>query len=354
MTGHAEEALAPIVAEIAAPLAVVFKVLSLDLPNDAAHLLPGATGAGRLAQIETEASIHWRSVELVIPEPPDVVLYRMVQGPCAQLERRFHLSGLNRRTHVSVDGSWLPGSVFMRRTGQKQVTLATRALLVLVQQQAERLARVQAGAIRAPAPLTHDDDDPRVIQVRLLEAVERQEVTEWGAAGHGAGTARWAAALAASLRLPGDLAEVIRVAAQLHDAGKTRVEPYLFDRSGTLSAAGQRRVEEHPQLGADLAATLPRHELLVPAIRHHHERWDGLGYPDGLRETAIPIVARMLAVAEAVDAMQRPLPDRRARFPLEVATILERHAGRQWDPDLAQRMAAILTEGAAPLPETEV
>ena len=349
MIGHVEEALVPIEAEIAAPVAVVFRVLSLDSPHGAAQLLPGATGSGRLAQIETEANIHWRSVELVTAEPPNVVLYRMVSGPCAHLERRFHLSGANRQTRVSVDGSWLPGSAFMRRTGHKQVALATQALLVLVRQQAERLARVRSAGIGAPAPLPREDD-PLVAQVRLLAAVERQEATEWGEAGHGTGTARWAAALAASLDLPDDLIDVIRLAAQLHDAGKIRVEPYLFDRSGILSAAGQRRVEEHPRLGAELVAALPRHEILVPAIRHHHERWDGLGYPDGLRGNAIPIVARMLAIAESVDAMQRPLPDRRARFPIEVATILERHAGRQWDPDLARRMAAILVDGAASIP----
>lgn len=353
MVAIAAERLAPLVAEIASPASIVFGVLALEYPSSMVRPLPGpeSSADGRLVQIDGDVLARWRSVELLIAEPPDSVTYRMVRGPCAQLERRFHLRERDGHTRVLAEGTWTPGGVFGRLNGHRQVIQATRALLATVQQEAERLARSRLVARQAPVVAFGEEaSDPEDLQRRLLLAVEQQELAEWREVGHGAGTARLAVSLAQALRLPDDLCACASLAGALHDVGKIRIEPHLFDRSGTLSAAGQRRLEEHPRLGAALVLPFAASDLLVSAIRHHHERWDGNGYPDGLAGTASPLVARIVGVAEAVDAMQRPLPERRGRSTEEVALLLERHAGRQWDPDLAHRMAALIGGSSVPAP----
>lgn len=348
------ETLPPIVAEVAAPAPTVLGILALDLPNSLVHPMPESAEGGRLAAIEIASPSRWRSTEMIIADLPYSVTYRMVQGPCARLERVFHVrerSGGHSR--VLVESSWTPGGVFGRLSGHKAVTQATRAVLASVQQQAERMARM-----RLVDPLEDhqtpsifvQSDDPSTLQHRLLLAVEQQELLEWGATGHGVTTAHYAGMLAGALRLPDSIRRAVALAGALHDVGKTKIEAGLFDRASTLSATGQRRLEQHPQLGAALVVHLPAGEILVPAIRHHHERWDGTGYPDGLRGADIPLTARIVAVAEAADAMQRPLPERAARSTLEVTGILERHAGRQWDPELAHLLAGMLVQRPTAVP----
>lgn len=342
----ASETLAPIVAEIAAPAATVYGLLSLDIPNSMVQVLPDTTPEGRMALIQATTQVRWRSVEIVIAEPPDTVVYRLVSGPCAQLERHFHVRTRGNHSRVLVEGHWAPGNVFGRLRGSAQVATATRLLLTVVQQQAERMARLRIVPVRETQGITDEPwpEDPALTQRRLLQAIERQEQAEWGMAGHGAATATYAGALATALQLPEQVREAIKVAAAFHDVGKTRIEQDLFNRGSTLSPMGQRRIEQHPQLGAALVTNLSQHEILISAIRHHHERWDGAGYPDRLEGGNIPLAARIIAVAEAADAMMRPLPDRGARTSQDVATILWRHGGKQWDPDLAHRLATMLVE----------
>ena len=344
MFGSAE-VLPPMVAEIAAPAATVYGLLSLDLPNVMVRPMPDASTEGRLARIDAEAGGHWRSVEVVIPAPPDTVTYRMISGPCSRLERRFHILPRNGHSRLLVEGHWVPGGVFNRLGGQKQVALATRSLLAMVQQQAEGMARGAGAGRTTPlwrSPSPQGAESLSVLLRRLHAAVEQQELLEWGAGGHAAGVARLASALADSLHLDPELCRALGTAATLHDVGKTQVEARLFDRTTTLTASGQSSIEQHSELGAELVAALPSSEILIPAIRHHHERWDGTGYPDRLAGTAIPLAARILSVAEAADAMQRGVGGRPERSVRDTATILERHAGSQWDREIAHRMAAIL------------
>jgi response regulator RpfG family c-di-GMP phosphodiesterase len=340
------------VAEIAAPATTVFGILSLDLPSGLVHPMPESSEGGRLAAIEIPGSSRWRSTELVIADPPFSITYRMIQGPCAKLERIFHVRERSGgQSRVLVESNWTPGGVFGRLSGHKAVTQATRALLQSVQEQAERMTRLRLVGTQEHHydALADTATDRATLQHRLLLAVEEQELLEWGATGHGHATARYAGYLAGALRLPDNIRRAANLAGALHDVGKTKIEPHLFNRELTLSATGQRRLEQHPQLGAALVVQLPPGEILVPAIRHHHERWDGEGYPDGLRGSSIPLAARIIAVAEAADAMQRPLPERRARSAAEVAGILERHAGRQWDPELAHLLAGMLVQHQDPV-----
>lgn len=346
----ASEPLATIVSDIAVPALLMYGLLSLDLPNPVVRPMPSG-GGEVLAQISL-SSCHWQSIEAIVAAPPDLVSYRLVRGPCAGLERHFHVQECDGQCRVRVDGHWVPGGVFGRSGRHKAIVQSTRTLLATAGVAAERLLRaggeqgvarrVRSGGTRSAPP--GQEGASVLLRQQLLRAVERQEQQEWQQAGHGRGTADWAELLAGSFGLDGVLRGTLGLAGALHDVGKTEVDARLFDRSGALSATGQLFLQQHPDLGAAMVRPLVADDGLILAIRHHHERWDGTGYPGGLRGEDIPLVARIIAVAEAVDAMQRPLFGRPARSSLEVAALLDRHAGQQWDPEIARRMARLLQE----------
>jgi diguanylate cyclase (GGDEF)-like protein len=95
-------------------------------------------------------------------------------------------------------------------------------------------------------------------------------------------------------------------------------------------------VEEHPRIGARVVAQVPALRPLVPAILHHHERYDGTGYPNGLAGDEIPVPARLIAVADAFSAMMHDRPHRSARSVDEACAVLERGAGSQFDPEMVR------------------
>ena len=94
-------------------------------------------------------------------------------------------------------------------------------------------------------------------------------------------------------------------------------------------------MRRHPAIGASIVAPLRLGRLVAPIVRAHHERWDGAGYPDGLRAEAIPLGARIVGIVDAYDAMTHDRPYRRARSAAEALAELRRERGRQFDPELA-------------------
>ena len=105
-------------------------------------------------------------------------------------------------------------------------------------------------------------------------------------------------------------------------------------------------VQTHPEIGARLIRPLAIPAAIAAAIRHHHEWWDGSGYPDGLAQEDIPLSARIIGVADAFDAMSSARPYRPALPRSEALARLCRHAGHQFDPDLVKEFLAILEMGA--------
>jgi len=129
-----------------------------------------------------------------------------------------------------------------------------------------------------------------------------------------------------------DQLDTLRYGSILHDIGKIFIrESTLFKRS-SLSAIEWREIRTHPQAGAEMISNIPYLKAAMPIVRHHHERWDGSGYPDGLAGEKIPIAARIVAVADGFDAMTSNRPYRQAR-PLQTAVneILNAR-GSQFDP----------------------
>ncbi len=122
----------------------------------------------------------------------------------------------------------------------------------------------------------------------------------------------------------------------LHDLGKIGVSDALLLKRGTLSAEEYALVAKHPEVGYEILGELKGLMHLLPGVRHHHERFDGLGYPDRLAGKAIPRMARILAVADAFDAMGSDRPYRSGKPPEDIEQILSEGAGTQWDPEVIQ------------------
>jgi HD-GYP domain-containing protein (c-di-GMP phosphodiesterase class II) len=150
--------------------------------------------------------------------------------------------------------------------------------------------------------------------------------------GHGHRVARYARLIAKALNLPAAEVDAIGEAALLHDLGKIGMPDHILTKPSRLTTEEFVEVQKHPVAGADILHSIPPLRRHAMAVRHHHEHFDGSGYPDGLRGTQIPLAARIIAVADAFDALttQRSYHDG-CKASLALGEIVK-GAGRQFDP----------------------
>jgi putative nucleotidyltransferase with HDIG domain len=143
-----------------------------------------------------------------------------------------------------------------------------------------------------------------------------------------------AARLAAFVGLRGGDLESVAHGALLHDIGKIAIPVQLLHKVAPLTDDEWQRLRRHPEIGANICGPLHVARDIAPIIRHHHERWDGSGYPDGLAGEEIPLGARIVALADAYDVIVRGRPYQQARSHPEAVAELLRCAGSQFDPVL--------------------
>jgi HD-GYP domain-containing protein (c-di-GMP phosphodiesterase class II) len=126
----------------------------------------------------------------------------------------------------------------------------------------------------------------------------------------------------------------------LHDIGKIHIREEILRKVSPLNEDEWIEIRQHPIVGAELIKNVPYLVPAVPVIRHHHERWDGTGYPDGLARAAIPIEARIVAVADALDAMTTTRVYRRARSKQSAFKEIVQLSGVWYDPDVVSAFRA--------------
>ena len=150
------------------------------------------------------------------------------------------------------------------------------------------------------------------------------------------------------LGLAAELAERIRIAGLLHDIGKIAVPENLLNKQGPLTREEFMRVIDHPVIGEEMVRPLATLSSVLQLIRHHHERYDGRGYPDGLRGDAIPYEVRLLSIVDAYDALTSHRAYRPAPLSHEaaVATLRREAAGGKWDPQMVEQFASMLGPNA--------
>jgi len=163
--------------------------------------------------------------------------------------------------------------------------------------------------------------------------------------GHCDRLSRYAVALGQALGLDPDMVRALRLGGYLHDLGKIAVPDGILLKPGPLDPMEQERIRAHPGAGSDLVLGLRSMELVRPIMRHHHEKWDGSGYPDGLKGAAIPLGARIISVVDVFDALHTERPYKAALPRSEAVSLLirETDAG-YWDPKVVETFLEILRQ----------
>lgn len=163
--------------------------------------------------------------------------------------------------------------------------------------------------------------------------------------GHSERVVGYALAVGEELGLsPRELAD-LEVGALLHDIGKVGVPDAILHKQGPLTSEEWQEMRRHPEIGADLVGEIPFLRSALPVVRHHHERWDGSGYPDGLRGPMIPLAARIFSIADVYDALISDRPYRPALSPSVAVAEIERASGSQFDPAVVAAFLKLVHAG---------
>jgi len=152
----------------------------------------------------------------------------------------------------------------------------------------------------------------------------------------------YATALARSLELSDQDRQGVEIAALLHDIGKLAVPEHILSKPGPLTADERKKMQMHAQIGAEIVSAVPFPCPVAPLIRSHHERWDGKGYPSGLRGEQIPVGARVLSVVDFFDALTSGRPYRPALSPEAAVRMMQGEAGKAFDPAIVARFTQLL------------
>ena len=170
------------------------------------------------------------------------------------------------------------------------------------------------------------------------------EVRDSETGGHGGRVVSYMELILREMEIDGDERKTYRRAALLHDIGKIGVPDNILRKPTALSEAEWAAMKRHPEFGSRIIADIPFLGEVARIVRHHHERWDGMGYPNGLAGTAIPLGARIFAVADSFDAMTSDRPYRHGMSIDQARREIDRCSGTQFDPSVVTTFLRIRLE----------
>jgi putative nucleotidyltransferase with HDIG domain len=276
----------------------------------------------RARLLKVVAPIHYGRV----PEPLGyVVAYREYESISGAVNRA--VAAVVATVLIGATGAWV-ALLFLARSASKEVERREREVNDLDERLARTLSTAQRHSLGTLQALSAavDAKDSYTARHSLLVADYSRMIAE---------------------RLGWDVdVDALERAGLLHDIGKIGVPEAILQKKDLLKADEYTIVQEHSRIGADILETIPFLSEIVPAVLHHHERWDGMGYPDKLAGRDIPALARILAVADAFDAMTS---DRPYRPGLSLDASIEEirsHSGTQFDPEVASILLDLLQDGA--------
>jgi putative nucleotidyltransferase with HDIG domain len=178
--------------------------------------------------------------------------------------------------------------------------------------------------------------------IRLAGLVDRLELKEGYAGEHTAAVSALALAIAKKLKLSAAERRCVELGALLHDVGKLSIPDRVLTKPGPLNELEWAAMRRHAALGERLLAHILDQAEVLAIVRSHHERWDGAGYPDGMRGKEIPLAARIVAVADAFQAMIEPRPYRAPRTRASALDEIASQSGRQFDPVCVEALRAVI------------
>jgi len=188
----------------------------------------------------------------------------------------------------------------------------------------------------------------------LLGLAEAIEAKDQYTKGHCGRVASYALALAAECGYPEEGMESLEFASFLHDIGKIGIRDAVLLKPGPLDDKEWEHMRTHPIKGYEIASQIDILKPTMPCIRNHHERWDGKGYPDGLKGEDIPLSARIVQIADAYDAMSTDRPYKKALPLEECERLFRKNAGTMFDPELVETfITRILSPQTDPAPDIE-
>lgn len=240
---------------------------------------------------------------------------------------------------VSSIGLWgllicaLP--LFVARYAQAQYIQRTETSTAELRRMNGELRQANEAILEANEAISALNADLNDFNEQLFETLARFcDARDPYVGGHAAKVAEYAVAIAHELGLDPARRKIVRQAGYLHDIGKIALPERILHKPGPLTDEEYAVVKTHVTIGANLLELSSGLRPLVPFILHHHERWDGRGYPSGLRETDIPLEARILNLCDSVEAMASDRPYHRGMTAQEVIVEVERCSGTQFDPEV--------------------
>ena len=163
--------------------------------------------------------------------------------------------------------------------------------------------------------------------------------------GHSDRVTRYSLLIAQEMNLPADFMETLQISAQLHDVGKIGIEDHILKKPGALTEEEFEVMKTHTTKGANILRPVPQLAEMLPGIELHHEALDGRGYPYGLKDDQIPLLARVIAVADTFDALTTNRPYQQAHTPEQALQIIRNLAGKRLDPTAVDALLAVYERG---------
>ncbi|MHB9038114.1 MAG: bifunctional diguanylate cyclase/phosphohydrolase [Armatimonadota bacterium] len=253
----------------------------------------------------------------------------------ATAKRSMGTFGKNKQTTVSVGIASYP----LQGQTHHQLVLNADAALYYAKQQGKNRCfvyreefhcsyRANPGHVK---PLL-DDDDMGAIEALAAVADAKDSHTK----GHSLAVMQMSVALAEAVGMSIEEINNLKAAALLHDIGRIGTPEEILEKSGPLKTEEWQQIENQPRLGSSILRRMQQMSSIVPGVKHHHERYDGKGYPSQLAGKNIPLLARIIAIADAFDAMTNARSYRKAITIQEALEELQRCAGSQFDPELVK------------------
>ncbi len=285
-------------------------------PEDCLARWGGEEFAVLLRGIESDAELHWRA---------DGLRAAIAAAP-------VEAAGVSLRLTVSMGGVRASADL---ATLDALVDAADRCLY-----DAKRHGRNRVSLVPHLATIDAAGDSETVCVARALAIVASAQ--EGVPSGHAELVAALSAQTAERLGLPGEVVLRCRLGGWLHDIGKAAIPQAILAKPAPLDESEWAAIQAHPALGEAIVRDIAALRDAAPAVRHHHERFDGTGYPDGLAARAIPVEARIVAAADAYAAITGGRPYAPARSPEDAALELRRGAGTQFDPAAVDALLDVL------------